>query len=197
MSTLHTRNRIRARQQHGALLIEVLVSMLIAAFALLGFAGMQMRSKSAQFESYQRSQALALVQDMTNRINANRLNAGDYVSAGLIGEGAAATCTSLTGAALDLCEWGNLIRGSTEVRGTSNVGSMISARGCISLASGTTHRYVVAVVWQGIVPTGAPPSSCGEGDDAFPTENLRRTASATVCVALLRDGDAPPTTPRC
>lgn len=185
------------KRQCGALLIEVLVAIVICAFGLLGFVGLQARATSSEFESYQRSQALTLLEDMTNRLDANRGNASDYVSAGLIGEGEdLETCTG-TGASRDLCEWGNLIRGSAARQGSNNVGSMISARGCITLAAGSTHRYMVSIAWMGTVPTGAPASTCGKNDAAFPTEALRRVVSSTVCMALLRDAAAAPTVPRC
>src|SRR5690606_8647805 len=103
----------------------------------------------------------------------------------------------LSGADLDLCEWANLIRGSAEQRGGSAIGAMISARGCIDRVPGTTDHFVVAVAWQGLVPTGAPASACGKDDPAFPTENLRRAVAVPVCVALLRDPATPPVTPRC
>lgn len=193
-----TRLRMRApKKQHGALLIEVLVSVMICAFALLGFVGMQARATTSEFESYQRSQALVLLEDMIDRINTNRANAGSYVSAGLIGEGAVVDCAGKNGAALDLCEWGNLIRGSAEVRGAAKVGSMISARGCISRPAGSTDRYVVSIVWLGTVPTGAPANACGKSDAAFPTEALRRVVSSTVCVGQLRDPVVPAALPRC
>lgn len=185
------------RRQHGALLIEVLISIVICAFGLLGFAALQARATSAEFESYQRSQALVLISDITDRMNANRANAGSYVSNGLIGEGAVADCSTLTGASLDLCEWGNLIRGSAETRGSSRVGSMLSARGCITRAAGTSDRYIVSVVWQGTVPSLSPFNTCGQGDTAFPRDDLRRAVSATVCIARLKDPDVIPPTPRC
>jgi len=183
--------------QSGALLIEVLIAVLICAFGLLGFAGMQARAVSTDFETLQRSEALVLLEDMVSRINANRAHAGDYVSAGLLGAGGVADCTGLTGAALDLCEWSNLIAGNSEQRAGSAIGSMISARGCITRPATSSDRYVVSIAWQGIVQTAAPASPCGQGDAAFPDETLRRTASATVCVALLRDAASAPVLSRC
>ena len=193
----HPRCQPARRRQRGALLIEVLVSIVICAFGLLGFAALQARATSTEFESYQRSQALLLLSDMTDRINANRANAGSYVTAGLIGTGDLANCAGMTGANLDLCEWGNLIRGAAETRGTSRVGSMLSARGCITRAAGTSDRYLVSVAWQGTVATGAASDTCGQGDTAFPREDLRRVVSATVCVARLKDPAVIPPTPRC
>jgi type IV pilus assembly protein PilV len=183
--------------QRGALLIEVLVAILICAFGLLGFAGMQARAASSEFEGFQRSQALVLVEDMVNRMNANRAHAGEYVSGGLIGDGDLLDCTGLASAALDVCEWGNLIRGSAERRAGSGVGAMLSARGCITRAPTSTDRYVVSVVWQGVLPTAGSASPCGAGDAAFPTETVRRTVSSTVCIALLRDAAVAPVLPRC
>jgi type IV pilus assembly protein PilV len=183
--------------QSGALLIEVLIAVLICAFGLLGFAGMQARAVSTDFETLQRSEALVLLEDMVSRINANRAHAGDYVSAGLLGDGPVVDCAGLTGAALDLCEWSNLIRGSSEQRAGSAIGSMISARGCITRPATSSDRYVVSIAWQGIVQTGASASPCGQGDAAYPDDTLRRTASATVCVALLRDAASAPVLSRC
>jgi type IV pilus assembly protein PilV len=181
----------------GALLIEVLIAVLICAFGLLGFAGMQARAVSTDFESLQRSEALVLIEDMESRINANRAHAGEYVTAGLLGAGGIVDCTGLTGSALDLCEWSNMIRGSAEQRAGSSVGAMLSARGCITRPATSTDRYVISIAWQGIVSTAAPASPCGSGDAVFPNEALRRTASSTVCVALLRDPAAPPAISRC
>lgn len=186
-----------AAGQRGGLMIEVLVSLVLCAFGLLGFVAMQARASAAEFESLQRSQALVLVEDMVSRMSANRANAGSYISNSLYGSGSTTSCASLSGAALDLCEWGNLLRGATETASGAAVGAMINARGCITRAAGTTERYVVTVVWQGQTPTGAPPSTCGQGDAAFPDPALRRAVSATVCVALLRDPSVAAATARC
>ena len=187
----------QSQRQRGALLIEALVAMLISAFGLLGFAAMQARSIAAEFESYQRSQALVLIEGMASRLNANRANAGAYVSAGVIGAGAATPCTALTGAALDVCEWANLLRGSAERRHGSSVGAMFNARGCITRPASSSDRYVIAIAWQGLTATGASASACGAGDAAFPTPELRRTVSSVVCVAALTDPGVAPPLPRC
>lgn len=197
MRAQRSRSGQRSSAQRGALLIEVLVAILICAFGLLGFAGMQARATSSEFEAFQRSEALVMVEDMVSRINANRAHAGEYVTGRLLGAGPAADCNGLAAAALDLCEWSNLIRGSAETRGGAGVGAMIAARGCISRPATSTDRYLVSIAWQGILPTAAPASPCGAGDVAFPNETLRRATSSTVCVALLRDAASAPTTVRC
>jgi type IV pilus assembly protein PilV len=161
---------------------------------------LQARAAGTEFESFQRSQALVLVQDMVNRLNANRANAGSYVTSGLVGGGAMQDCAGLTGASYDLCDWANMIRGSTETRDGASRGAMMSARGQISRVStsagqATTHAFTVCVVWQGMVASGAPQSTCGSADGSFPDATLRRVVESTVCMAKLTD--AAITAPRC
>ena len=55
--------------QRGAAMIEVLISMLIVAFGTLGFVGLQARTTVTTIEGYQRSQALILINDISQRIN--------------------------------------------------------------------------------------------------------------------------------
>ncbi len=191
------RDKARARQQRGGMLVEVMVSLLIFSFGLLGFTSMQARASVAEYEALQRSQALVLVDDMVSRLNANRAQASAYVSAGLLGEGSLQNCSRLNGAALDRCEWANLIRGSTETRNGTRVGAMSAARGCITRAADSSDRYTIAIAWQGVAASGAPASPCAQGDATFPNDALRRVVSATVCVGRLRDPAIAAATQRC
>ena len=191
------RKGCRRRRQGGAMLIEVLVAILLCAFALLGYAALQSRASTAEFEALQRSQALVLVEDMANRVNANRVSAGAYVQSGLLGIGSEQSCSGLGGAALDLCEWGNLLRGVSESSAGAAIGAMLGARGCITRAAGSTDRYVITVAWQGVVSTGGAAAPCGHSDTAFPDDTRRRAVSATVCVARLRDPAVAVATQRC
>jgi type IV pilus modification protein PilV len=68
------------RAQAGTSLIEVLVTIVILAIGLLGLAGLQSRLQVSEMESYQRAQALVLLNDMVGRIEANRTNAASYVT---------------------------------------------------------------------------------------------------------------------
>ncbi len=185
------------RLEGGAMLIEVLVAIVLCAFGLLGFAALQSRASTAEFEALQRSQALVLVEDMANRVNANRVNAGAYVQSALVGAGSEQNCSGLTGAALDVCDWGNLLRGVGESSGGTAIGAMLGARGCITRAAGSTDRYVISVAWLGLVSTGATATPCGHGNSDFSDNTRRRAVSATVCVASLRDPAVAVSTLRC
>ena len=192
-----TATRLGRADERGMMLIEVLVAMLVCAFGLLGFVAMQARATTIESEALQRGQALVLMQDMVSRITANRTAADSYVTAGVIGSGAIEDCAGKTGAQLDLCEWGNLLRGESETRAGASVGAMVSARGCITKAAKSSARYVVSVVWLGNSPTGAPASACGQGDGAYTDESLRRVVSTSVCIGWLQQPDPLPATPAC
>jgi type IV pilus assembly protein PilV len=145
-------------------MIEVLVTLVIIAFGLLGMAGLQMRA--SEMESYQRSQALLLLNDMANRIAVNRNNAASYLIAatGPTGTGVACPTTNATTAQRDIGEWCNALQGAAESLGGSRVGAMVGGRGCIENVAGD---YVVTVVWQGLTPISAPPSSIACGLNSY------------------------------
>jgi len=198
----------RARPQAGFTMIEVLVTFVILLVGLLGLIGLQVRSQQAELESYQRGQALILLQDMIDRMNANRIEAknGTYTtSSPLGGGGLLVDCAGKTGAARDKCEWGNLLIGAAEVAtgGTCDttssakcVGAMLGARGCITYASSTEIQdtsgtvipgsgiHTIAVAWQGIAPTVQPSNTCGQ--NLYPSEAQRRVVTATLRIAALK-----------
>lgn len=169
----------------GAAMIEVLVSMLIVAFGIMGMFGMQTQATVSQMESYQRAQALVLVKDMAQRMEANRTQIASYVESD-IGTAAATDCTlETTTAARDKCEWGALLQGAAEVLNGNKVGAMIGARGCISQPDpvAAPNVYMVAVVWQGLRETGAPAVACGK--DAYGSEATRRAATVVLQLSVL------------
>src|SRR5688572_7733598 len=103
------------RLVRGASMIEVLVTMVIIAFGLLGMAGLQVRMQSSEMESYQRSQALLLLNDMANRIAVNRNSAAAYLTPATAPVGAnLANCpaTTTTVAQRDLGEWCEALKGA-------------------------------------------------------------------------------------
>ncbi|AGW88786.1 MULTISPECIES: type IV pilus modification protein PilV [Cupriavidus] len=187
------------RQQGGFLLIEVLVAVVILLVALLGTAGLVTRSGQTEMESYQRVQALALLQDMAVRINANRQVATCYANGAngmLLGTTAAppAGCTQGTAAQqatanADLQAWNTALLGSAEQRpGASGapaqaVGAMIGARGCIETVDAVSQVYRITVAWQGLATTGAPALGCGK--DQYGNDAYRRAVSTQIRIGTL------------
>ena len=162
-----------ALPKNGFSMIEVLVTIVILLVGLLGLAGLQARTLTAQMESYQRSQALVLLKDMADRIDANRANAAAYATGVTLGTGYVCTASGV-GSAGDLCAWSNALQGAAEIQSGVKVGAMLGARGCIyqvaGAAPGVAAQYVVVVAWQGFNPTAAPstsgvaaPGNCGNG----------------------------------
>jgi len=179
---------------HGVSMIEVLVTVVILTVGLLGLAGLQMRLQSSELESYQRTHALILLEDMANRVATNRGNAASYVTGSGAplgtGDNQPANCAG-TGQDFDACQWSNALKGAAEQSASAeNIGAMIGARGCIE-DIGTGDQYLITVVWQGLVPTTAPASNCGNGlyNDANGSgcvnELCRRTMSTIVRIADL------------
>lgn len=177
-------NSIKLRQNAGFGMIEVLVSLVIILTGLLGLAGLLTVGQQAEVESYQRSQALILLEDMSSRINANRKLASTYNNfvAGT-SPPAAVTCPGTTIAEKDKCQWHTALLGAAEKSGGSNIGAMIGARGCI--LSTATDTYLVSVAWQGLSPTFAPPAGLDCGSGSYGDERQRRVVSTTLHIANL------------
>lgn len=173
-------------RQGGVTLIEILVTVLILAFGLLGLIGMNVKVQGTQADSYQRAQAILLVQDMANRISANRVDAASYVTTTPLGTGDSqpADCSTVAGAvAHDQCEWSHAIQGAAEKMSGSSVGAMVGARGCVSQISANPPTYQVTLAWQGVTDLGEPSLTCGK--NSYARETLRRAIGAIVPVACL------------
>ncbi len=190
-------------RQKGLSLLEVLISLLILVFGILGMIGLQARAQIGTFESYQRGQALILAQDMADRIMINRVAAScyaittdttdgtPYVGTGYTGTPTCATTAGTaamqTLAANDLAVWNNALKGATELLGGAQVGGLLGARGCISFDPATS-RYRISVAWQGMAQTVAPTAgdtaaTCGK--DLYGAEAQRREVNVTLMIASL------------
>lgn len=180
-------------RQRGATMMEVLVTMVIVAFGLLGVAAFQAKAQVGAVESYQRAQAIILLDDMVSRLTGNSANAASYLSASVgTGDTQPADCTTLVqGAQRDLCEWSQSLKGAAEKSETgTQVGAMIGARGCVIQVQAPNPLigvcqpaiYEVSVAWQGLHETRAPTLTCGLNQ--YGNEKYRRVISARVTVGL-------------
>ena len=185
-------------RQAGYLMIEVLITMFILVVGLLGLAGLQSRAQQAETESYQRVQALVLLRDMADRINANRsppANLAIYAAVGTTnplgtGHTGASPCAApVTQADHDLCQWHLALLGAAETLGGSDVGAMTGARGCIT--SPGANQYLIEVSWQGFVQTTNPLATLICGKDSYGAEaaaatmGRRRDAATLVTIGIL------------
>lgn len=144
-------------------------------------------------ESYQRTQALVLLEDMANRLRANRIGKSSYVLSSLgipfLGYGSSFDGTGCPDvrACQDLLDWQKELSGSAEKSGRASIGAMIGARGCI--AQDVAGNFLVTVAWQGMtadshkladLPANDPrrTNDCGQG--AYGSDAQRRIVSVPV-----------------
>jgi type IV pilus assembly protein PilV len=179
---------ISRRQQAGATLIEILVSMLILMFGLLGLVGVMVQSQRAQVEAFQREQALLIAQDMVNRMSVNKTAATCYKLTTYLGVDQvtpplASACTAGTAAqktrfANDMSEWLSMLQGAATAVGSNSVGGVPDARGCIT--EDGSGLYQVSVVWQGSVSSSAPPAGITCGNTKYSPDASRRAVALTL-----------------
>lgn len=196
----------------GFSLIEVLVTIVVLTFGLLGLSALQGRALIGENEAYQRAQAGIFLSDMVDRLSANRLaapcfaNGQNMVNIQSYGTGVTAlpACTGQTvGAAamssadLVMQGWHNQLLGTMVTKGTgNNVGGIMSARGCVSAHPTDPNLYYIAVAWQGFsdtivpaVPAGADAGltaaiACGVGSYGT-SDASRRLVWTSVRIAIL------------
>src|SRR5437588_4192481 len=193
------------RRQAGFTMIECLIALLVLLVGLLGLIGLQARTQQAELESYQRGQALVLLQDIVDRMNANRTDSKNqaYADAALnpvVTLTKLSDCSALVGAAYDLCDWGNQLIGAAETNasgpcstagGTGCAGAMLDAQGCISYDAGSelkdsdgvvipgTGIQTVRVWWRGVGATGTSGTfTCAANN--YAADQYRRMVTATL-----------------
>lgn len=199
----------------GFTLIEVMVTIFVLVFGLLGVIGMQTRASAAEFESYQRGQALSIARDMQARLLSSRGILAGYLDPSIsstdgsiyFGNGTGASsfagvgggCPApvagdpLSEAKYQVCTWGVDLQGVAVKEGGDAVGAMLGARGCVLQVNppqlnALADLYVV-IVWQGIGIRAEPTIDSPAGQCA-PDVNfgrgLRRGVSVRVLVPDLR-----------
>lgn len=104
----------RLNLQMGSTLMEVLISLLVLSFGLLGMAGMQSVSLRNNQAAFYRTQATTLTADMIERMRANKTGVaqGNYdnvAGAATANCFAAAGCTSAEMAGQDVLDWSAMV----------------------------------------------------------------------------------------
>ena len=129
------------KKHHGFTLLEVLISVLVLAFGLLGLAGMQTLTVKNNLIAEHRSRASLIAYDLIDRMKTNGSSAGNYVSTFMLPTAAAnqagcltlAGCTSAQMAQHDLFEWNQTI-----------INTLPAGTGSVTLAVTT---YTITINW--------------------------------------------------
>jgi type IV pilus assembly protein PilV len=170
------------RRQRGFSMIEILISLVITAFGLLGLAGFASKATALSLDATQRARAAAFLADMSARIANDKTNAADYVD-GVVHGAAVLDCSALAGeAARDLCEWNNLLAGSNDAAAGNNAAAL-GFRGCVTRPNPADPVFVITVAW-GSMSAGVPPAdACAQ--NVFGDDSQRRVIRSQVRVANL------------
>lgn len=190
-------------QPRGFSMLEVLITMVILAFGLLGLVNLQIKLQMNEVESYQRGQALMLLNDMAARLRAHSLN--PLVADDLARLEAHATGTSWLGVdgtgctgkpagtpLVDCSAWDTLLKGAAIDQGGAGKGAMAGARGCVTQVQAADFGFGVcrppifrvSVSWQGLYESATPADDCAAGQ--YGAEGFRRTVSTLVIVGSPR-----------
>jgi type IV pilus assembly protein PilV len=145
--TQYTRRPWRA--QRGITLVEVLVALVVMAIGLLGISSLYLESLRANRTALLRAQAIDLVNDMADRIRANRRGQVAYVKA--VGATMPACPTAFTSkkavdiAKDDLACWVAAAEARLPADGTKTPAK--TSVDYVAGAAGTLDRYTVRVEW--------------------------------------------------
>lgn len=148
---------IKHSEQQGFTLIEVLIAFVILSFGLLGAVALQAKAKQASFDSMQRAAAVALGNDIIQRMRANDssgfagLYNGEFDSNSPADEAELCfntVCSAQQIATFDRQQW---IRA---IQARENTGALDDATVCINstpVAAGNANEFNIRVVisWQG------------------------------------------------
>ena len=193
-------NRLPDRSS-GFGMIEILVALLLISVGFLNMAGLQTAAKKAGYDSLQRTSAVILARDISEKMRANPTSLGRYLTAGNgVGGGTlsepAQSCTFAEQcnpgqlADYDLWLWEQAMDGATESRQIDGVdtdtGGLVSPTGCVTgPAGGAAGVYTITIVWRGLNElTNVSADPCGTGLGRYgANEEFRRILTFNAYIA--------------
>ncbi|WP_019615580.1 type IV pilus modification protein PilV [Psychromonas ossibalaenae] len=178
-------------KMHGFSLIEIMITSFILALGLLGLAGMQSTAVKSNIEIQQRTLANALITDINERMQLNRVwlqeDGNDYAIASLMGaELSAPSCvgydgvfTNCSGADIknnDLYEWKQKFLGAEIDSGSTTEHGLIDADACIEVTEeGNIVVSQIVLSWYSTIKS----KDAASGSDVLSIFNKCGTASSS------------------
>ena len=167
-----------SRSEAGFGLIEVMAAVMVLEIGAIGFAALQMRSMQVSGDSYYRTQAMAIAQDLAERMRANDdasattvyLNAASWTGTPSTTSCITASCNPAAMAAFDVAN----------VRTTAQTllpQGLVNMEACIG-----SSRTCVYVAWDGLQPTSGTSGQCVNAAGIYADPPANRPA--LTCVML-------------
>lgn len=157
--------------QQGVGLTEVMVSLLLLSVAVLGFIGLQVRATTAGNEAFARTQAMAIAQDLAERVRLNSREIGTYTTAGSWGGS-----KNITACEVAACDPATLAK--YDIDNVRNSAATMLPNGQVSMQQCTGSQVnCIYVSWDDTTPT------VGGADTDCVTAAGRYRAGAT-CVMM-------------
>jgi len=190
------------RTQTGMSMIDVMLAIFIFSVGLLGIAGLQALSKTANYEAVQRTTAVMLANDIVERMRSNPDSI--YATPSLYyrrfeplatngpaqpgtscsfdpDTGTRPNCSPAELAAHDLWEWSQAIQGATDQLASTgaNSGGLVQPSACITdptPAVPDNDDVRVAIVWRGktAMSDSNAPTTCGQGTGEYGPGDVNR-----------------------
>lgn len=174
-------------KQQGFSFIEVLIAFLVLATGIIGTVAMQAVAKRNSFDATQRAQALAMANDIIDRIRANSSEAASYngvnYGAGDIAapnprcQTQGANCTPAQIALNDRFEWDQRLIGADVLFDGGNVGGISNATGCVNFNN--DGNLSVTVSWLGREALRDAAVATGQNDCGAESDERRQVVVTT------------------
>jgi len=188
-------------RQRGAIMMEVVVAIFFVTTVFIGHIGSQVFMQKSSVEAGRRAQAYTIVNNMVERMQANRQAARCYAISNATGSPYVGVCGGVPGACADFGDpdtqavadsdiqaWHDLlVDGAATNAGGDSIGGLKNGRGCIILDETTDpDTYSVSIAWEGsdsLTIAGNAGLPCAQG--SYGSEALRRVISVDLQFADL------------
>lgn len=170
--------------QSGFSLLELLVAIVVFSVGMLAVAGLQTVSKSANFESLQRTTAAQIANGLLEDMRTNGSGIDIYLASGALGNGVnytepvpqcsiGAECSAAQKATHDLWYWERALDGDFETNDGNGTGGLMFPALCINgPAGGGAGIYQISIAWRGTAAmTGGVVNQCGAASGNYGDDN--------------------------
>lgn len=147
-----------ARRDAGFGLIEILAAVLVLAVGVVGFAALQLRAVQTSGDSYYRTQAMSIAQDLAERVRANSTQVATYT------DEATWPTDAVDQALIDDCMVGNCTLAEMVAFDAASVrfnAQTLLPQGLVNMqACPASALNCIFVAWDGLLPTAGPDGQC-------------------------------------